>query len=83
MPNDSKFGDVDESALKVQEIIYTDNDYINRLEKSDFVSVDNLVKAVTNLKVDVGKNKGSWLNCYEIQLIKEQTTNLLMKSDLS
>lgn len=56
---------------------------ITRLEKSDFVSVENLVKAVTNRKVDVAKSKVSWLSCHEIQLIKEQPTTLFMKSDLS
>lgn len=95
MPNDSEFGDVD-SALKVQERLYNVSDYmdvmakcrrkykflITRLEKTDFVSVDNILKAVTNRKVDVVKNKVSWLNCHEIMLIKGQPTTLFMKSSL-
>jgi len=96
LPNDSDFSDV-ESALRVQERLYTDDDYIavmakcrrkrkfliTRIGKNDFVSVENLVKAITNRKVDVSRNKVSWLSCHEILLSKDQPTTLLMRSNLS
>ena len=95
LPNDSEFSDV-ESALRVQERLYTDNDYmavmakcrrkrkflITRIQKNDFLSVENLVKAITNRKVDVAKNKVSWLSCHEILLNKDQPTTLFMRSNL-
>ncbi|KAG5887542.1 hypothetical protein JTB14_000398 [Gonioctena quinquepunctata] len=53
------------------------------LEKSDFISVENFTKSVTNQKIDVAKRKVSWLRCHERQLIKEQVILLFMKSDLN
>ncbi|KAF2900362.1 hypothetical protein ILUMI_05824 [Ignelater luminosus] len=76
LPNHLEFGDV-EVALKVQERLYTDVDYAD-----DFVSVENLLKAVTNGKMDLEKNKVSWLECQTIKLHKEQLTTLMMKSDV-
>lgn len=95
LPNDSEFGDV-ESALKIQERLYTDDDYIKIMErcrrkkkfvvvrytKEHFVSVENIMKSITNRKTDETKQKVSWLDCHEIELQKTAPAILLMKTDV-
>ncbi|CAG9822849.1 unnamed protein product [Phaedon cochleariae] len=95
LPNDSEFGDV-ECALKTHNRLYTDKDYIHvmtncrrknpfvvtRLSKTDFVSVSPLQKLITNRKLDIEKNKISWLNTCEIELRKVDPFKLYMNSRL-
>lgn len=92
LPNDSEFGDV-ECALKTHNRLYTEDDYIHvmrncrrknqfivtRLGKTDFISVSPLQKLITNRKVDIEKNKISWLNTCEIGLQKDNPFKLYMK----
>lgn len=79
MLNDSEFGDV-ECALKREKELYTDDDYIKvmkncrvknkfevrRLNSQDFLSSKKLEDATTNRKVDVNKQKISWLGTNSI-----------------
>ena len=46
----------------------------------DFISVKNLVKTITNIKVDLNKEK--CLKCHEIKLNKSEPTTLLMKGEV-
>lgn len=82
MLNDSEFGDV-ECALKRKKELYTDDDYIEvmkncrkknkfevrRLNSQDFLSSKNLEDATINRKVDVNKQKISWLGTHNISSV--------------
>ena len=94
LPNDSEFGVV-ECKLKYNNRLYTDLDYtrvmqdcrrknkftVKRMNKTDFFSVEPLLKLITNRKVDLEKNKVSWLNTFEISLKKDTPNILYMKSE--
>ncbi|KAF2903716.1 hypothetical protein ILUMI_02459 [Ignelater luminosus] len=81
----SEFGDV-EKALEVQETLYADVNYVHvmvkckgkkkfmivHLQADDFVSVENLIKAITGRKMDLERKKVSWFKCHEMKLHKEQ-----------
>lgn len=91
LPNDSEFGDV-EQALKVQQRLYTDIDYINVMKEcrrknkfvvnkknsEDMVSVQQLLKCITNRKVDSKKVKIGWLSTHKIQLLKDEPFKMCM-----
>ena len=95
LPNDSHFGDV-ECALKSQQRVYTDQDYINimracrnknkfivnKITREDIVSVINLERAITNRKVDINKQSISWLKTHEIVLKKDKPYVLFMKNNI-
>lgn len=96
LPNDSEFGDL-ECALKTHSRLYTDEDYMNimkkcrrknqfvvtRLQKEDFRSIAPLENVITNRKVDIDKNKISWLNTFEIELKSSSPSKIYMRSKLT
>lgn len=96
LPNDSEFGDV-ECSLKSNNRLYTPEDYINvmtncrrknkfivtRLTKEDFRSVAPIQNLITNRKMDINKQKISWMTTFEIELHKSDPFKLFMKSKLT
>lgn len=91
LPNDSEFGDV-ECALKLQQRLYTPEDYINvmkscrrrnkmtvtRMMVKDFVGTSAIEKIIVNRKKDVEDNPVSWLKTREISLTKDKPYNLTL-----
>lgn len=81
LPNDTDFGKI-ESALKLQQRLYTEEDYIrimqgckknkpmcvHRMRKEDFLSSSNLEKMIINRKKASDGSMVSWLNTKEIIL---------------
>lgn len=92
LPNDSDFSDI-EKALKLNQRIYTMQDYINIMKScrrknpliitemsgSQFFSVGDLEKEIVNRKIDVSKNKISWLKTKVIKLVKEKPFSIFLK----
>lgn len=83
LPNDSEFGEV-ETAVKRREKLYTDEHYmevmrecrtknvfeVKRMSLEDFFSVHGLESLITNRKVDLNREKVSWLETHEILMEK-------------
>lgn len=94
MPNDSDFGDI-ERALKLQQRLYTVEDYMNvmkvsrkrnalvvhRMEKEDFIGTKMLEAVTTNRKVDTEKGKINWLKTREVVIRKDKPLSIFMKSE--
>lgn len=95
LPNDSEFGEV-ESALKHCDELYTDENYmdamktcrtknvfeVNRMSPENFFSVHGLESLITNRKVDLNREKVSWLNTHEILIEKNQPGIIKMRSKI-
>ncbi|XP_045503544.1 uncharacterized protein LOC123700387 [Colias croceus] len=95
LPNDTDFGRI-ECALKHQQRLYTPEDYIRtmksckknkpmivqRLDKKDFLSSQNLEKKTTNRKKAEDGSKVSWLDTKEIVIKKEQLHSIFMRRNL-
>ncbi len=96
LPNDSDFGDF-ECALKQHEKVYTDVQYVkiiensrvdnkfevNRMSSQDFLSINEMERRITNRKVDINKQKISWLQTHEILLDKDQPNIIKMKRKIN
>lgn len=96
LPNDTDFADA-ETAFKRHDTIYTDEQYmqlmrecrkknvieVNRMSSENFFSVECLEALITNRKVDVNKEKVSWLDTHEILIEKNQPGILKMRKDFS
>lgn len=94
LPNDDDFGDA-ECSFKRTEKLHTIDDYITamkaarrnnefvirRLASTDFFSVKDLEKAITNRKFDINKQKINWLLVHEIVLNKSEPTIIKMKKN--
>lgn len=84
-------------CAKTHSRLYTDEDYMNirrkcrrknkfvvtRLQREDFRSILPLENVITNRKVDIDKNKISWLNTIEIELQSNSPTKIYMRSKLT
>lgn len=93
--NDSDFSDI-ESCLKLQQRLYTPNDYIevmkscrkknkllvDKMENEDFVSTTKLVDAITNRKKSTEGVPINWLKLKVIQVRRSAPFELFVKSDL-
>lgn len=96
LPNDSDFSDV-ECALKHQQRLYVPEDYIHvmkecrrknkfrvtRMKKADFYGTAEIEKQVTNRKVDVNKDKVSWLKAREIYLDKSKPFSIFLRENFN
>lgn len=74
-----------------------DDDYINIMQncrrknkfivtkftKTDFLSVEPLLKNITNRKKDINKEKISWQKTFEIEIRKSDPNKLNFKSDIT
>lgn len=95
LPNDSDFGDI-ESALKLQQRLYTPEDYMTVMEKCrkknplivhrmhhvDFVGTSKMEDIITNRKKDVRKTPVSWLKTRVIEITKNTPFSIFMKQSL-
>lgn len=92
LPNDSEFGDVecalkryekvctDVAYMKIMEECRTENKFIvHRMTSQDFFSVKEMENVITNRKVDINKEKISWLLAHEILLEKNHPKVLKIK----
>lgn len=94
LPNDTDFGDI-ECALKLQQRLYSPNDYINimrgcrrknplivhRMEREHFYGTGRLEKAIVNRKSDIRNNKINWFKFKEIEMQKEKPFSIFVKSN--
>lgn len=94
LPNDTDFSKI-EYQLKFRERIYTAEEYmsvikeckrvnplqVHRMKTTDFYSVSNIEKKITNRKVFITKEKASWLKTKEILLKKDKLFSIFMRSD--
>ncbi|XP_068084004.1 uncharacterized protein [Anabrus simplex] len=94
LPNDSDFGDI-ECALKLQQRLYTAEDYINvmkfcrkrnplvvhRMKSEDFKSTDLLEKQIVNRKTNNLREKINWLKVKEIELHKDKPFSIFFKQE--
>lgn len=95
LPNDTDFGDI-ECALKLQQRLYTADDYINimksckkknplvvhKMEKEHFFGTANVEKNIVNRKVDVSNSKINWLKFKEIEVRKDRPFTIFVKTSL-
>lgn len=95
LPNDSEFGEV-ETALKRHEKLFTDEHYmnvmkqcrtkngfeVNRMSPKDLFSVHGLESLITNRKVDINREKVSWLDTHEILMEKNQPGIIKMRKKI-
>lgn len=95
LPNDSEFGEV-ETALKRFQHLYTDEHYmkvmkecrtkngfeVKRMSAEDFFSVHGLESLITNRKVDLNREKVSWLDTHEILMEKSQPGIIKMRKKI-
>lgn len=95
LPNDSEFGEV-ETAVKHREKLYTDEHYmevmrecrtknvfeVKRMSPNDFFSVHGLESLITNRKVDLDREKVSWLETHEILMEKNQPGIIKMRKKI-
>lgn len=93
LPNDSDFGDI-ESALKLQQRIYTPEDYIRVMESCkkrnplcvhrtasvDFVGTDKIEAKVTNRKKYINGQAVSWLKSRVVEVRKSKPYSIFMKT---
>lgn len=95
LKNDSEFGDF-ECCLKGNSRICTDVGYmkimkkcriknkfeVNRMLKHDFFSIKKMEDLITNRKIDIFKNKISWLETHEILIDKFQPMLIKMRKTM-
>ena len=96
LPNDTDFGDI-ECALKLQQRLYSPDDYINIMEacrkknplivhkmhKEDFFGTVGLEKCIVNRKADIDNKKINWLHIREIEILKEHPFKIFVKTDFA
>ncbi|XP_063244846.1 uncharacterized protein LOC134546186 isoform X3 [Bacillus rossius redtenbacheri] len=92
LPNDADFSDI-ETALKHQQRLYLPEDYkevmktcrkrnpLEVVEMKKFIGTSQLEQMVSNRKIDVNKEKVSWLQTREIMLEKNKPFSIFLRKD--